>query len=518
MSKKIGRNDPCPCGSGRKYKKCCMNKKTTDKDDLELFESRLKAKQMQLIKQQGLGKQIISEIHKGKRYVAVGCGLYYNDEKKWQTFHDFLSDYIKMVLDRMWGANELTKPFEERHPLIQWMNIASDYLKKNKTGISVKACGSIAAINRLAYNLYLIAHNVELQEVLVKRLKNKDQFYGALYETQVAATLLLAGFTIKFENESDCTKTHCEFIATHPVSQEKYSVEVKRRNANKDNISIGNQLYKALCKSTDKKRIVFIEVNAPSLENDIWNIVKELKEKEKTLKIKGKMSPSAYLCITNHSYEYNLGDTTFEEMGLFYGFKIDDFGNIGDEVPLAKALDFREKHKDMEHLIKCLKEYTVVPATFDGEIPLFAFDEKAKEERLLIGNKYIVPNADGKEVIGTLTNAIVLENECIVSAIYQLEDGKQIRCNCPISNEELEAYRQHPDTFFCVPLETTKKTDTPLDLYDFFYNSHINTPKEKLLEFMGIEHDDVRYKEHSQKEVLRIYCERLVYSAASDKI
>jgi len=25
---KIGRNDPCPCGSGKKYKRCCMNKKT----------------------------------------------------------------------------------------------------------------------------------------------------------------------------------------------------------------------------------------------------------------------------------------------------------------------------------------------------------------------------------------------------------------------------------------------------------------------------------------------------------
>jgi hypothetical protein len=24
---KIGRNDPCPCGSGKKYKKCCLNKK-----------------------------------------------------------------------------------------------------------------------------------------------------------------------------------------------------------------------------------------------------------------------------------------------------------------------------------------------------------------------------------------------------------------------------------------------------------------------------------------------------------
>jgi preprotein translocase subunit SecA len=23
----IGRNDPCPCGSGKKYKKCCYGKK-----------------------------------------------------------------------------------------------------------------------------------------------------------------------------------------------------------------------------------------------------------------------------------------------------------------------------------------------------------------------------------------------------------------------------------------------------------------------------------------------------------
>jgi preprotein translocase subunit SecA len=25
--KKIGRNDPCPCGSGKKYKKCCGENK-----------------------------------------------------------------------------------------------------------------------------------------------------------------------------------------------------------------------------------------------------------------------------------------------------------------------------------------------------------------------------------------------------------------------------------------------------------------------------------------------------------
>jgi len=29
MSQKIGRNDPCPCGSGKKYKRCCLKKNTT---------------------------------------------------------------------------------------------------------------------------------------------------------------------------------------------------------------------------------------------------------------------------------------------------------------------------------------------------------------------------------------------------------------------------------------------------------------------------------------------------------
>lgn len=26
---KIGRNDMCPCGSGKKYKKCCLGKETS---------------------------------------------------------------------------------------------------------------------------------------------------------------------------------------------------------------------------------------------------------------------------------------------------------------------------------------------------------------------------------------------------------------------------------------------------------------------------------------------------------
>jgi hypothetical protein len=30
MSHRIGRNDPCPCGSGKKYKKCCLESRQGD--------------------------------------------------------------------------------------------------------------------------------------------------------------------------------------------------------------------------------------------------------------------------------------------------------------------------------------------------------------------------------------------------------------------------------------------------------------------------------------------------------
>ena len=36
MTKKIGRNDPCPCGSGKKYKHCCMR---TDTDNSNTYSS-----------------------------------------------------------------------------------------------------------------------------------------------------------------------------------------------------------------------------------------------------------------------------------------------------------------------------------------------------------------------------------------------------------------------------------------------------------------------------------------------
>ena len=31
--KKVGRNESCPCGSGKKYKKCCLSEYTREDED-----------------------------------------------------------------------------------------------------------------------------------------------------------------------------------------------------------------------------------------------------------------------------------------------------------------------------------------------------------------------------------------------------------------------------------------------------------------------------------------------------
>lgn len=53
MGKKIGRNDPCPCGSGKKYKKCCLGKDDDPvySNPINLFQTYKAARKSSRIKQ-----------------------------------------------------------------------------------------------------------------------------------------------------------------------------------------------------------------------------------------------------------------------------------------------------------------------------------------------------------------------------------------------------------------------------------------------------------------------------------
>ena len=138
----IGRNSPCPCGSGRKYKKCCgdpLKQQTkagptpADPPYVAAVAAALRERatgEKIRIKQQGLGRPIIS----GKigEYTVVAAGNTIHYSRKWKTFTDFLCDYIKLTLGHEWGNAEIAKPLEERHPILQWYDLFCRYQAANQ--------------------------------------------------------------------------------------------------------------------------------------------------------------------------------------------------------------------------------------------------------------------------------------------------------------------------------------------------------------------------------------------------
>jgi SEC-C motif len=513
---KTGKNAPCPCGSGKKFKKCCLNKPLTEElesPEISLILQRLQAKQKQIEKQQGLGRGIISGCHQGLRFVAVGETLFYS--KKWKTFHDFLYEYLKTILGKEWWEAEIKKQPDEQHPIIQWVKLMASVLKSNednKENIkSTTMTGAVYAYMNLSYNLYLLAHNIKVQEHLIKRLKHKEQFLGALYETYIIACFIKAGFKIELENESDGSTTHCEFTAISP-NKNKYSIEAKIRTPHKGDYSIGNQLYEALKKEANNKRIVFIDVNIPSLQQRTIDIESELKNKEDSLKINSVPAPSAYIFITNHSFSYDLNGCNYENVAFVYGFKINYFKSNLVFANLSEALKAREQHRDIINIIKSIEQYNDIPVTFDGEIPEFAYNAELQNNRLLIGNKYIIPTDSGSTE-AVLVNAIVSEAEKKIIGVYRPAKGGDIISSSPMTEKEYIAYKHHPDTFFGVVLKQSRKANDALDLYDFFHESYKSCSREQLLGFLKAMPDYEILKDLSDEELLFKCCEGWVYSA-----
>jgi hypothetical protein len=225
---KLGRNEPCHCGSGKKYKKCHLQqdqeqeharlqprRSVPSQSDIAALLRQHEAQEEIRRVQQGLGRPIISEMFKDHRVVAVGNQVYFS--KNWKTFPDFLNSYLKKTLGSDWGNAEIKKPLAERHPIMQWHEAYARYqqeiVEEKGQVTSGKVTGVVACYLGLAYSLYLIAHNVELQARLVKRLLDPEQFQGAYYELVVANTLIRAGFMLELEDETDGESKHCEFFA-----------------------------------------------------------------------------------------------------------------------------------------------------------------------------------------------------------------------------------------------------------------------------------------------------------------
>lgn len=533
---KIGRNDPCPCGSGGKFKHChggpqqyaspnliaSSNLEQRIIDEGRYQFERHKARELQRQKQQGLGRPIISIEHKGYRFVAVASRLCYG---KWKTFADFLLNYIKITLGSSWGNAEIAKPLEERHPLMQWYDKIC-HLQMAHVGepgqiFSTPITGAVSAYNRLAYNLYLIAHNGKnIQTRLLARLKNKDNFQGAYFETQVAAWLIKAGFELDFEDEQDTSTTHCEFTATYVQTGEKYSVEAKSRQTRPGGSArtpVGQQLRKALGKKAAHKRLVFIDLNKVlRTQEDAFRAAERaesiLKQSEKTMEIDGAPAPPAYVCITNMNDQHSLDDSAIATMVLFSGFKLPDF--MGEYKSPREAARARQRHLPIFRLFKSIKEHDEIPQTFDGELPSEVFSTDPMP-RLKVGNLYLVPGPEGIEVSAELMQAVVMDKK-VYAVLRDPKTDKNWIGTFEMSSEELADYARHPDTYFGVYQRQSRGVQTIMDLYDFFAEAHENMSKDKLISLLPNYPNQAELERFSQKELVEMVAERYTYGALAN--
>ena len=522
QDKTPGRNDPCPCGSGKKWKKCHGDQRgavgTADQTK-ELFRylDKMNAREIDRELQQGRGRPIISETFQGYRFVAVGPRMYYSN--KWRTFHDFLFWYLPEVMGGDWGKNELKK--SEPHPLLGLFRRVGEFKSKHHDSSSTiqtaSGTGAVMAYIGLAYNLYLLAHNAQVQTRLLDRLRDAASFWPAFYETFVAAALIKAGFAVTLEDEGDVSKTHCEFTATHRKTGLSFSVEAKRRTAGKSHAVVANQLHAALGKRADHTRIVFIEMSlawpdTPSsdpMQALPWlrEALDSLRSKEASLTVGGVPAPPAYVVLTNQPFEACLDGVYPGLTVALEGFKIrdaklDSAFNSVRELRLA-----HERHLPVFELIDSLKSHAAIPMTFDGAIPEFAFGETPR--RLIIGQRYAVSGPDGVQVEGVLETATVDANRAHAIGALRRDDGQTIIATFLLSPDELAAYRQYPNTFFGVPLKHGGRLESALDIYEFMIRSYGQSSKENLLRLMSDHPDVEQLRDMAREELAILYSERM---------
>ena len=518
---KIGRNEPCPCGSGKKFKRCHGATGRVDDvamDEVAKMRLRAEAAQVQRERQQGLGRPIISIESHGYRLVAVKNRLLHS--KGWKTFHDFLVDYIKMAIGPEWGNTEIAKSLEQRHPILIWYQKVCEHQRIFVTELgkvaSAQMTGAAAAYMHLAYDLYELDHNAELQTKLLARLRNHDKFTGARYEIYVAALFIRAGFNIDFEDETDGSTTHCEFTATHKRTGKRFSVEAKRREGARPRI--GHLFNDALSKRANYERIIFIDINMRDDANNnqpplyLEKALRRLRSFEGQ-PLNGQLRPSAYVFLTNTPWSLYLDAPAPRCATLAEGFQIPDFKGGGYAPSLRHVIDAREAHIEMHDLMISIQDHSNIPSTFDGEIPEFAFG--TGKQRIVIGQRYMIPDADGVERPAEVTTATVAEAERVAYCGATFEDGRAIICSMPLTDEELAAWKRHPDTFFGILGQRHTRADSPIELYDFFHASFKQSTKKLLLEAMSGAHDFEQLTKLDQPQLASIHAERMTNAVLS---
>lgn len=381
MSRKIGRNDPCFCGSGRKYKKCHLNipvNPTLEQLPPEVMEQfnliMNKARpEAETLKKLGIYINYVKPIDfKGGKVWALGSTVYYNRPLN-ETFHEFIIDMLRLNLGQEWWEEQLKLPEDKRHFIMRCFSKYRNWIVKNsktdnKDGNiwSAQPDGWTLSLVSITFDVISLIHAQKLPEHLINRLKNMNEFQGARYEISIAAIFARLGFRIQFLDDEQIQDKHCEFLAIDDKNQLEIAVEAKSKHRSgvlnypgvrveeKDlKTKVFNLFHQAVKKeSGERPFIIFIDVNFPISSNTAWDDkpwVKEITEFRKNELDQNPDNHPKYNAVyfTNFSYHYS-------------GEDIATSGEFITEIPITPQYPFKDTGI-ITKLYNALNNYGHVP-------------------------------------------------------------------------------------------------------------------------------------------------------------
>jgi len=214
-----------------------------------------------------------------KWMMVIGSSVYRQTREGPYNFINVLHDHALEFFGEEFIDAEEAKPFDDRHPAIQWLDTLIAVDEEHYTTSSrprPHGIGVGAAWTRFAYDLYTISDNSQLEARLRRRLLSGKDWQGARHELRVAALCIVAGFDLRYEDDSDGSRTHPEFIATDKRSGLQVAVEAKSRHRwgvqgfkggkhvkPGDRVEIRGLVLDAYKKTSDLPLYVFVDTNLP---------------------------------------------------------------------------------------------------------------------------------------------------------------------------------------------------------------------------------------------------------------
>jgi hypothetical protein len=191
---------------------------------------------------------------------------------------------------------------------------------------------------------------------------------------------------------------------------------------------------------------------------------------------------------------------------LHQGFNIPELEYRHEFKNLRAIHAVRTKYLDFFGILDSLQKHSAtIPHQFEDP-------EESREGRLIIGEKYIF---EGSDKPALLTDALVGGHNVIMLSVYYEDDDSAFMLRKPMSDEEIEAYENHPHTFFGVYKEKKEPIKSDYEWFQFFLNSYKDTSKDRLLELMKSAYDLNDLKKLSQRDLAEIFAERTTISAIS---